>query len=108
LVSNYKDVTILSAIWLGILYSSACESGARSIEAWTGGRSIDLFFVILTFMLINTNKTRSFLYIWGVFSILVTLKGRAADFGVDAAEQAWLDDGAAKPMFGKLRIFSFE
>jgi hypothetical protein len=33
-----------------------------------------------------------------------------SDFGVDAAEQAWLDDGAAKThvLFGKLRIFSFE
>jgi hypothetical protein len=68
-------------------------------------------FISLLFLLscLSTPiKTRSFLYIWGVFSILVTLKGKAADFGVDAAEQAWLDDGAAKTMFGKLRIFSFE
>jgi hypothetical protein len=42
-------------------------------------------------------KTRSFLYIWGVFSILYW--NQAADFGVDAAEQAWLDDGASKTMF---------
>jgi hypothetical protein len=26
-------------------------------------------------------------------------ENQAADFGVDAAEQAWLDDGAIKPMF---------
>jgi hypothetical protein len=36
-------------------------------------------------------------------------RNQTADFGVDAAEQAWLDDGAAKThvLFGKLKFFFF-
>jgi hypothetical protein len=110
----YKDVTILSAIWLGYCILQLVNPEARSVEAWIGGRSIGfyfLFFVILTFVLINTNKKLDlFLYVWGTFSILASLKGIGQFiFGVDAAEQAWLDAGASQThiLFGKLRIFSF-
>jgi hypothetical protein len=59
-----------------ILYSSNRSSKYRSVDWRQKYWFYFLFFVILTFMLINTNKkTRSFLYVWGVFSILVTLKG---------------------------------
>jgi hypothetical protein len=110
----YKDVTILSVIWLGYCILQLVNPEARSIEAWIAGRSIGfyfLFFIILTFMLIDTNKKLDyFLYVWGMFSILVSLKGIGQMiFGVDAAEQAWLDAGAAQThvLFGKLRVFSF-
>jgi hypothetical protein len=109
-----KDITILAGIWLGYCILQLLNPEARSIEAWIAGRSIGfyfLFFIILTFMLINTNKKLDFfLYVWGVFSILVSLKGIGQMiFGVDAAEQAWLDAGASQThvLFGKLRIFSF-
>jgi hypothetical protein len=49
-----------------ILYSSTCELEARSIEAWTGGRSIDFISCSLLFLLscLSTPiKTRFFLYI---------------------------------------------
>jgi hypothetical protein len=45
-----------------------------------------------------------------VFSIIATLKGIGQlFFGVDYAEQAWLNNGGAEThlLFGKLRIFSF-
>jgi len=62
-------------------------------------------------MLINTNKRLdTFLYVWGVFSIIATLKGMMQlFFGVDYAEQAWLNAGGAEThiLFGKLRVFSF-
>jgi hypothetical protein len=110
----YKDVTILAAIWLGYCILQLVNPEARSVEAWIAGRSIGfycLFFIILTFMFINTNKKLDlFLYIWGMLSILATLKGMGQIvFGVDAAEQSWLDNGAAQThvLFGKLRIFSF-
>ena len=84
------------------------------IEPWIAGRGTGFyffFFVILTFMLINTNKRLdTFLYLWGAFSILATLKGIGQMvFGVDTAEQAWLDRGGAVThiLFGKLRVFSF-
>jgi hypothetical protein len=67
--------------------------------------------VPLTLLLINSNKRLdTFLYIWGIFSVLATLKGiMQLKFGVDAAEQAWLNEGNYKThiLFGKLRVFSF-
>lgn len=109
-----RDITILGVIWLGYFILQIANPEARMIEPWIAGRGIGfyfLFFMILTFMLINTNKRLdTFLYVWGVFSILATLKGIVQMvFGVDAAEQAWLDRGGAVThiLFGKLRVFSF-
>ncbi|MDG1404037.1 O-antigen ligase family protein [Polaribacter sp.] len=109
-----KDITILAAIWLGYCIFQLANPEARMIEPWIAGRGIGFyffFFVILTFMLIDSNKKLdAFLYFWGAFSILATLKGIGQMlFGVDTAEQAWLDNGGAEThiLFGKLRIFSF-
>jgi hypothetical protein len=109
-----KDITILAVIWLGYCIFQLVNPEARMIEPWIAGRGIGFyffFFVILTFMLINTNKRLdTFLYVWGVFSIIATLKGIGQMiFGVDYAEQAWLSNGGAEThlLFGKLRIFSF-
>jgi hypothetical protein len=109
-----KDITYLACIWLLYCIFQLVNPEAQSTEAWIAGRGIGFYFFLfipLTFMLINTNKKLDiFLYIWGVFSILATLKGMMQLFiGVDAAEQAWLNGGAAQThiLFGKLRIFSF-
>ena len=109
-----KDITILAGIWLGYCIFQLANPEARSVEAWIAGRGIGFyffFFIILTFMLINTNKRLdTFLYVWGVFSIIATLKGMMQlFFGVDYAEQAWLNAGGAEThiLFGKLRVFSF-
>ena len=110
----YRDITILAAVWLGYFILQLGNPEARMIEPWIAGRGIGFyffFFVVLTFMLINTNKRLdTLLYVWGAFSILATLKGIVQMvFGVDAAEQAWLDRGGAVThvLFGKLRVFSF-
>lgn len=109
-----RDITILAAIWLGYFIFQLANPEARMIEPWIAGRGIGFyffFFIVLTFMLIDTNKKLdTFLYVWGVFSILGTLKGIGQMvFGVDAAEQAWLDNGGhvTHILFGKLRVFSF-
>ena len=109
-----KTITVLAAIWLGYCIFQLANPEARMIEPWIAGRGVGLyffFFVILTFMLINTNKRLdTFLYVWGVFSIIASLKGiMQLFFGLDAAEQAWLDNGGAQThlLFGKLRVFSF-
>lgn len=109
-----KHITILAAIWLGYCIFQLVNPEAKMIEPWIAGRGIGFyffFFVILTFMLINTNKKLdTFLYVWGVFSIIATLKGIGQMiFGVDYAEQAWLNNGGAEThiLFGKLRVFSF-
>jgi len=109
-----KDITFFAAIWLGYCILQIVNPEAQSIEAWISGRGIGFYFFLfipLTFMLINTNKKLDlFLYVWGVFSILATIRGIFQLFiGVDSAEQAWLNDGAAQThiLFGKLRVFSF-
>lgn len=109
-----KDITFLAAIWLVYCILQLANPEAQSTEAWISGRGIGFYFFLfipLTFMLINTNKKLDlFLYVWGIFSIMATLKGMIQLFiGVDAAEQAWLNAGAAQThvLFGKLRIFSF-
>ncbi|WP_445748072.1 O-antigen ligase family protein [Polaribacter sp.] len=109
-----KTITILAGIWLIYCILQIANPEARMIEPWIAGRGIGFyffFFVILTFMLINTHKKLdTFLYVWGAFSLLATLKGTIQLlFGVDYAEQAWLDNGGAEThvLFGKLRIFSF-
>ena len=109
-----KIITILAGIWLMYCILQLVNPEARMIEPWIAGRGVGLyffFFVVLTFMLITTNKKLDvLLYVWGVFSILATLKGAVQLFiGLDFAEQAWLDNGGAQThlLFGKLRIFSF-
>lgn len=109
-----RPVTFLAVLWLGYFVFQLINPEAQSTEAWIAGRSTGfhfLFVVVLTLMFIDSNKKlETFLYIWGVFSILASLKGMGQlFFGVDAAEQAWLDGGAAQThvLFGKLRIFGF-
>jgi hypothetical protein len=109
-----KHITILAAIWLGYFMFQIVNPEARMVEPWIASRGLGfyfLFFIILTLMLINTNKKLdTFLYVWGVFSILGTLKGMGQMIiGPDYAEQAWLDSGQdiTHILFGKLRIFSF-
>ncbi|WP_406683461.1 O-antigen ligase family protein [Seonamhaeicola sp. MEBiC1930] len=110
----FRTITVLAIVWLAYFIFQIANPEAVMIEPWIAGRGIGfyfLFFVILTFMLINTNKRLdTFLYVWGIFSILGTLKGiMQLVFGPDYAEQAWLDAGASitHVLFGKLRIFSF-
>ena len=109
-----KNITYFAAIWLFYCIFQLVNPEARSVEAWIAGRGIGFYFFLfipLTFLLINTQKKLDiFLYVWGVFSIIATLKGMIQlFFGVDEAEQAWLNGGAAQThiLFGKLRIFSF-
>ena len=109
-----KDLTILAAIWLGYCILQIVNPEAQSMAAWLSGRGIGFYFflfVTLTFMLINTHKRLDLLlYVWGAFSILASIKGIVQlFFGLDAAEQAWLNAGAAQThvLFGKLRVFSF-
>jgi O-Antigen ligase len=109
-----KDITILSTIWFGYSIFQLVNPEAHSIAAWFSGRGVALYMFLLvplTLMFINTNrKLDFFLYVWGVFSILVSLKGiMQLQLGLDSAEKAWLDEGNYKThiLFGKLRVFSF-
>jgi hypothetical protein len=109
-----KDITLLSAIWFAYSIFEIVNPEARSFEAWFSGRGVGLYMMMmvpLTLLFIDTNKKLdTFFLIWGIMSLLVTLKGlMQLTYGVDPFEKMWLDDGNAKThiLFGKLRIFSF-
>lgn len=109
-----KDITLFAIIWFAYSLFQLVNPEAQSTAAWFSGRGVSLYMFLLvplTLLLINSNKRLdTFLYIWGIFSILATLKGiMQMKFGVDAAEQAWLDEGNYKThvLFGNLRVFSF-
>lgn len=109
-----KTITLLALLWMGYSLFELVNPEARSVEAWISGRGIGFYpflFIPLTFMFINTEKKLGyFFYIWAIFSILATLKGiMQMTFGVDSAEQEWLNEGNYKThiLFGKLRVFSF-
>ncbi len=109
-----KEITFFAGIWLLYCIFQLVNPEAQSVEAWIAGRGLGFyffFFLVLTFLFIDTHKKLdTLLYIWGVCSIIATLNGMKQLFiGVDAAEQAWLNAGAAQThvLFGKLRVFSF-
>jgi len=109
-----KDITILALIWFGYTLFEIVNPEARSFAAWFSGRGIGFYMVMmvpLTLLFIDSDRKMNILfYIWGVFTLLVTLKGvMQLKLGVDPWEQAWLDEGNYKThiLFGKLRAFSF-
>jgi hypothetical protein len=109
-----KDITFLAIGWFAYSLFQLVNPEAQSTAAWFSGRGVSVYMFLLvplTLLLINSNKRLdTFLYIWGIFSVLATLKGiMQLKFGVDAAEQAWLNEGNYKThiLFGKLRVFSF-
>lgn len=109
-----KDITLLSVIWFGYTLLELVNPEARSVAAWFSGRGIGLYMMLivpLTLLFIDTKRKIDLLFlIWGIFSLLATLKGiMQIDLGVDPWESQWLNDGNAKThiLFGKLRAFSF-
>lgn len=109
-----KDITYLALIWFAYSVFEIVNPEARSMAAWFSGRGVSMYMLLivpLTLLLINNQRRMDILLvIWGVFSILATLKGiMQLKMGLDGAEQAWLDEGNYKThiLFGKLRVFSF-
>ncbi len=104
-----------SLVWFVYNLFELVNPEAVSSAAWFYAmRGVALYFVltvVVAFMLMNKVKhLDTFLYIWGTFSILASLKGiMQLKMGVDPWEQRWLDAGAATThiLFGKLRVFSF-
>lgn len=110
-----SEFFILAVIWYGYSVLQLFNPEAASREAWFYAmRSVSLYMIMtipLVRMIFNKRKDLDlFFIIWGVMSILATLKGMMQLYiGVDRWEQAWLDAGSASThvLFGKLRIFSF-
>jgi hypothetical protein len=110
-----KDVTLLAFIWFCYSILQFFNPEVQSHAAWLSGmRGISLYMmmVIPLALLFITDKKKLdvFLLIWGIFSILVTIKGIIQmTLGPDPWEQLWLNssEGQTHIIFGHLRAFSF-
>jgi len=110
-----RDLTYLSIIWFAYSILQLVNPEALSRTAWFYAmRGISLYMLLLiplSFMIFNRLRfLYAFLYLWGIFSILATLKGlQQLYIGPDSAEQYWLDTVGAVThiLFGELRVFSF-
>ena len=110
-----KDVTLLAAIWFGYSVLEFFNPETVSHAAWFSGmRGISLYMLLmipLALKFVDTRrKLNTFLTLWGVFSILISLKGIVQmTVGVDPFEKQWLSGAAGQThlIFGHLRAFSF-
>jgi hypothetical protein len=110
-----KDVTLLAAIWLAYSVLEFFNPEARSQAAWFSGmRGISLYMMLVVPLVLlfidNVKKLDVFFTIWGVFSILASLKGiLQMTVGPDPWEQLWLSTSAGQThiIWGQLRAFSF-
>ncbi len=110
-----NELTFLAAVWFFMSLIQLINPEAHSKIAWLYAvRGVSLYFLLLiplVMVLLNSRKDlKIFLYIWGIFTVLATIKGFIQlNIGLDPFEQAWLNEGAAKThiIWGKLRVFSF-
>lgn len=110
-----NEMTLIALIWLGYCLMELVNPEAGSRVAWFYAvRGISLYMILtipLIFIIFNKRSDlRFFFLLWGIFSVLGTLKGIQQKYiGVDPFEQRWLDEGGAAQhlLFGELRVFSF-
>jgi len=110
-----RDLVLLALLWFGYTLLQLFNPDALSRTSWFYAmRGISLYMLLLIPLgLLIFNRLRYliiFLYMWGIFSILGTLKGLQQIYiGPDSAEQFWLDTIGAVThiLFGELRAFSF-
>jgi len=110
-----SSLTIVVSLWMAYIFLQLGNPEVISREAWfyaMRGVGLYQFLAIpLLFVLFSKQKDlNNFFIIWGLLSIIGTLKGLYQfQFGVDPFEQRWLDMGGAEThmLFGKLRVFSF-
>lgn len=113
-----SPLTLVVSIWMGYILLQIANPETQSREAWFYAmRGVALYqwlcipLLFILFILFNKQKDlNTFFIVWGILSLLGTLKGfQQFHFGVDPFEQRWLDQGGAEThiLFGKLRVFSF-
>jgi hypothetical protein len=110
-----RDITYLLIAWMTFALLELFNPQALSRTAWFYAmRGISLYPILtLPLVLLLFKRLRylyMFLYIWGTFTILASLKGlQQLYIGLDGGEQFWLDTvgGITHMLNGKLRVFSF-
>ncbi|MCC5935921.1 MAG: O-antigen ligase family protein [Lunatimonas sp.] len=110
-----NGLMVVTGIWLLYNIAQIANPEARSTAAWFYAvRGTALYMVLtipITLLYARTNKDldRFFKLIFS-FSLLASIWGlRQYIFGVDAAEERWLNTGPRTThiLFGNLRVFSF-
>jgi hypothetical protein len=112
---NNIDLMWLSAGWFIVTVLELGNPSRPNFQGWLQEmRSISMYWLLLTpltILLFNKKSDISlFLHLIIFISALGAIYGaKQLYFGVDAAENAWLEAGAKKThiLFGKLRVFSF-
>lgn len=110
-----RDIVFLVFIWFVFIFLQLANPQALSRTAWFYAmRGVALYSLLLVPIAFFTfNRIRymmSFIYTWGVFTILATIIGLKQQYiGLDSAEQYWIDTVGAVThiILGQLRIFSF-
>lgn len=110
-----KEVTLLAAIWFGYSILEFFNPEVQSRAAWFSGmRGISLYMLLIIPVVLifidNVRKLDFFFTLWGIFSILASLKGiMQLTLGPDPWEQLWLNTAAGQThiIWGQLRAFSF-
>jgi hypothetical protein len=103
------------AIWTAYTLFEVVNPESRSFLAWfyaVRGTSLYMVQLIIVTILVFTEpkEVNKFIRIWIIWSVIACFWGlKQLYFGVNHAEQLWLDAGAYKThiLFGRLRVFSF-
>ncbi len=109
------DLVLFMLIWFLYALFQFINPEALSKQAWFYAmRGMSLYpLLTIPLVILMFNKYKYFnlyLYLWGMLSIIGTLKGMMQLYvGVDFAEQRWLDEigGVTHVLWGQLRVFSF-
>jgi len=110
-----RDITYLLFFWFAYAILEFFNPQALSKSAWFYAmRGMSMYPVLLLpialMLLKRLRHLYLLLYIWGIFTILATLKGLQQYYiGLDPGEQFWIDTvgGITHIINGKLRVFSF-
>jgi hypothetical protein len=102
-------------VWTAYTFFEIINPEARSFLAWFYAvRGVSLYMlqlIILTQLLLNDRKDlMKFIRVWIIWSVIAALWAmKQLYFGLNHAEQMWMDAGAYKThlLFGRLRAFSF-
>ena len=111
--ARMKDAPfVLLAIWLIYCMLSLTNQESPGFDAWILSARSHLYMVLsipLFCLLIDAKSLKTMIILWGVFSMIMTLKGFAQQhIGLDAADHAFLSiDNHTHMLWGKLRVFSF-
>lgn len=112
---THNTINLMTLIWLGYCFMQLANPEAQSFGAWVSSiRAVGAYPLVMAsvvMLLVKSKKEiRMILYIWGIISLLGTIRGWIQLYiGLDRYEQAWIDNGAyiTHLLWGKLRVFSF-